>query len=336
MKNPNGFGTVTKMSGKRRKKWRAVKTIGWENGVQKRITIGYFESKTEGLEALGKYIYNPNAKLKLKDVYDMWSKVHYEKVSESRVMDLKSRYKKYIYLLEDECISEITLQQLQNFIDNLNCSSGTISQIKSMLGMVFDYALKHEFIDKNPVKFIELGKYEKVYEKKIFTDEEIQILWNNINIPYVDTILILIYTGMRVGEMLNLKLEDINLENKTIFIPKSKTSAGIRYIPINDKIFPVIVKKMYNQKYLVANPKGERYGYTSYKYNFENTLKRLGIQPHTPHECRHTTATLLSNAGANPISIAKIMGHTDYNGMTAKVYTHKNEIELEKAMNTLN
>lgn len=335
MKNPNGFGTVTKMSGKRRKKWRAVKTIGWENGVQKRITIGYFESKTEGLEALGKYVYNPNAKLKLKDVYEMWSKVHYEKVSERRVINLKSRYKNYIYLLEDEYISEITLQQLQNFIDSFNCSSGTISEIKSMLGMIFDYALKHEFIDKNPVKFIELGKYEKVYEKKEFTEEEIQILWNNINIPYVDTILILIYTGMRVMELLTLKTENINLEKKTIFVSNSKTDAGIRYIPIHQKIFPLIIKKMHSQKYLLSI-NNKTITYAKYKKFFDDTLNLLGIQKHTPHECRHTTATLLSNAGANPISIAKIMGHTDYNGMTAKVYTHKNEIELEKAMNTLN
>lgn len=336
MKNPNGFGTVTKMSGKRRKKWRAVKTIGWEDGKQKRITIGYFESKTEGLEALGKYIYNPNAKLTIKDVYEMWSKVHYEKLSESSKRNMHSKYTVYISKLEDKYISEITLQELQEFFDDIKSSSSTLSLLKIVLNMMFNYAIKNNFIEKNPVKYVELGKFKKVYDKKEFTEEEIQILWNNLDKPFVDTILILIYTGMRVGEMLNLKLEDINLENKTIFISKSKTSAGIRYIPINDKIFPVIVKKMYNQKYLVVNPKGESYSYVAYKYNFKNTLKRLGIQPHTPHECRHTTATLLSNAGANPISIAKIMGHTDYNGITAKVYTHKNELELEKAMSTLN
>lgn len=336
MKNPNGFGTVTKMSGKRRKKWRAVKTIGWENGKQKRITIGYFESKAEGLEALGKYTYNPNAKLKLKDVYEMWSKTHYEKISPRSKLNMQSRYNVYVSKLDDKYISEITLQELQDFFNNTNASSSILNHIKALLSMIFNYAVKNDFIKKNPVKYIEIGKYKKVYEKKEFTEEEIQILWDNLDKPFVDTILILIYTGMRVGEMLNLKLEDINLENKTIFVSKSKTSAGVRYIPINSKIFPVIIKKMCNQKYLITNSKGKNYSYISYRYNFETALKNLGIQPHTPHECRHTTATLLSNAGANPISIAKIMGHTDYNGMTAKVYTHKNEIELEKAINTLN
>lgn len=336
MKNPNGSGTVTKMSGKRRKKWRVVKTIGWENGKQKRITVGYFETFKEADKARTNYVYNPNAKLTIKDVYEMWSEVHYKKLSENSKRSMHSKYTVYISELSDKYISEITLQELQKFFNNIKSSSSTLSLVKIVLNMIFDYAVKNNFIEKNFVKYVELGKFKKVYEKKEFTKEEIQILWDNVNKPFVDTILILIYTGMRVGEMLNLKLEDINLENKTIFVSKSKTSAGVRYIPINDKILPIIIKRMHNQEYLIVNYKNKNYSYFAYTYNFKATLKNLGIQEHTTHECRHTTATLLSNAGANPISIAKIMGHTDYNGMTAKVYTHKNEIELEKAMSTLN
>lgn len=335
MKNPNGFGTVSKMSGKRRKKWRAQKTIGWENGKQKRITIGYYETKQAGLEALGKYEYNPNAKLTIKDVYEMWSKNHYEKISENSKKNMISRYNVYVSKLNDITISEITLQYLQQFFDDIKASSSVMSHVKIMLNMIFEYAIKNNFISKNPVKYVELGKFKKVYEKKVFTNEEIQILWNNIDIPFVDTILILIYTGMRVMEMLNLKLKDINLENKTIFVSKSKTNAGVRGIPIHDKVFPIIVKKMYNQEYLITK-ENKPIIYDTYILIFKKTLKSIGIQEHTPHECRHTTATLLSDAGANPISIAEIMGHTDYNAITAKVYTHKNETELKKAIDSLN
>ena len=52
---------------------------------------------------------------------------------------------------------------------------------------------------------------------------------------------------------------------------------------------------------------------------------------HSIHECRHTTATLLSDAGANPVSIAKILGHTDYI-LTSKVYTHKDKNQLQKLL----
>lgn len=335
MKNPNGFGTVYKMSGKRRNKWRAVKTVGWdENGKQKRVTIGYFANKSEAMEALGKYIYNPNAKLTIKDVYEMWSKNHYEKISKNSRMNMISRYNAHISKVENTYISEITLQFLQNFFNDLKVSSNTILVIKAVFNMILEYAVKNDFIDKNPVKYVELGKFKKVYAKKEFTQEEIEILWNNLNIPYVDTILILIYTGMRVREMLSLKIENINIEKNDIFISESKTSSGVRHIPIHKRILPLIIKRMENQEYLICK-KNKPYNYETYKRNFINTLQSLGIQRHTPHECRHTTATLLSNAGANQISIAKIMGHTDYN-MTATVYTHKNENELQKAMSSLN
>lgn len=334
MKNPNGFGTVYKMSGKRRNKWRAVKTVGWENGKQKRVTIGYYESKTEALEALGKYIYNPNAKLTIKDVYEMWSKNHFPKISKNSRMNMASRYNTHISKIGNMYLSEITLQFLQNFFNDLQVSSNTALVIKAVFNMILEYAVKNDFITKNPIKYVEFGKFKKVYEKKEFTQEEIRILWNNIDKPYVDTILILIYTGMRVMEMLSLKLKDINIEKKDIFISESKTSSGIRHIPIHDRILPLIIKRMNKQEYLICK-KNKPCNYETYKRNFINTLQSLGIQRHTPHECRHTTATLLSNAGANQISIAKILGHTDYN-ITATVYTHKNESELKKAMSSLN
>lgn len=332
MKNPNGFGTVYKMSGKRRKKWRAVKTIGWdENGKQKRITIGYFESKQGAMEALGKYIYNPNAKVTFEEVYEMWFKNHSTKVSETRLKSIGYIYQKHLSPLKKNKIADISLQDLQEFFDNINLSSGSIRQIKGVVNMIFDFALKNDYIVKNISSFIELGKYKIVFDKKEFSQEEIDILWNNLNIPYVDTILILIYTGMRISEFLSLKIENINLEEKTIFVDQSKTTSGIRHIPIHYKILPLITKRMHNQEYLILNNQNKPFIYITYRQKFNIALKRIGIKKHSPHECRHTTATLLSNAGANPISIAKIMGHSNYN-TTANIYTHKNKEELEKAI----
>lgn len=331
MKNPNGFGTVYKMKGKRRNKWRAVKTIAWEDNKQKRVTIGYFENKTTAMEALGKHIYNPNEKLTFGNVYEMWSKKHFEKVSPDRARDIKYRYKNHIHILEKDCISEITLQRLQSFIDKLELSSGSVSSIKAILNMVFDYAVKNDFISKNPVKFVELKKYKKVQIKKEITDIELQLLWDNLDIYYADVILILIYTGMRVSEFINLRKDDINLSKNVIYISKSKTEAGVRNIPIHNKILPLLINKMKNSKDYLLTINNRKISYSFFRKNFNFVFSTLGMYPHTPHECRHTTATLLSNAGANPISIAKIMGHSDY-AMTANVYTHKDEKELKKAM----
>ena len=85
MKNPNGFGTVIKMSGKRRKPWRAIKTIGYdyETGKQKRATIGYYETRKEALEELISYNKNPYdidaSKITFDELYKKWSIQHFKK-----------------------------------------------------------------------------------------------------------------------------------------------------------------------------------------------------------------------------------------------------------------
>lgn len=59
MKKPNGFGSITKLSDKRRNPWRARKTLGWENGKQIFAKIGYFKTRKEAEEALANFIVNP-------------------------------------------------------------------------------------------------------------------------------------------------------------------------------------------------------------------------------------------------------------------------------------
>lgn len=100
------------------------------------------------------------------------------------------------------------------------------------LNMIFDYAIKYEIIDKNPVQFIELGKYVKVRKVNIFTQEEISILLKLKLMKNVDTILILIYTGLRINELLDLKKENVFIEERYI-IAGSKTEAG------KDKLIPL-------------------------------------------------------------------------------------------------
>ena len=141
-------------------------------------------------------------------------------------------------------ISEIKINLLQEFFDKLTLSTGTIKRIRSIMNMIFNYALKKEIILKNPLEFVEFKRHEVVVEKHQFSYEEIDLLWKNKEMYLVDSILILIYTGMRISEMLDLKVTDINLEseNKILHIRKSKTVAGIRDIPISPLILPLICR----------------------------------------------------------------------------------------------
>lgn len=334
MKNPNGFGSVYKLSGNRKKKWVARKTISWDNGKQNRKIVGYFETKNEALKALANFEYIENSKITFKQVYDLWSKKHFENIGRNRATNIKSRYKVHLSVIDNVSICDLKIKDLQKLYDNLNLSSGTANQIKSILKMIFDFAIRNEYIDKNPIDYLEVKKHKSVLERKIFTSEEIALLWNNINLKLVDTVLIMIYTGLRIEEFLNLKIENINLEERYC-IAGSKTEAGInRLVPFNHKIIPLITKRFKEKNTYFITCNNRKISYSTYRRAFIKLMEDLNLK-HTIHDCRHTFATLMSNAEANPASIAKIIGHKDYK-ITEKIYTHKDKNELIKAVDMIN
>ena len=163
------------------------------------------------------------------------------------------------------------------------------------------------------------------------------MLWDNVKVlDYTDAILILIYTGMRINELLKLEKKNVNLENNTI-TGGSKTDAGKnRIIPIHPKILPLIIKRMENKTdYLIPNKKESgAYIYNNFRQNeFVRIMEQLGME-HTVHDTRHTFATLISNVSNNETAITGIIGHTNIN-MTKK-YTHTNIEEMRKEMEKIN
>lgn len=338
MKNENGTGSVYKQKGKRRKPWIAVVTIGYdEQGRQKRKSIGTAETKREANELLIAYGKNQNAfsKKLFKSVRNDWWSQYTKRVTHKVTVATMEYRIRALEPLDNIPIADIKLFQLQKLFDEMTFSWSFKNGCKSALNMIYDFALKNDYITNNRVKFIEIGKKEKVIQRRIFTEEEIEILWANKNEKYAYIVLILLYTGMRIGELINLKNEDIDLEKEVIHITESKTATGIRDIPINSKILPLIIKNMnVNQKHFIKGKTTEKINYSTFKPRFEKLLKKLGIAPHTIHDTRHTTATLLSNANANPTSIIRLMGHAKYS-TTENIYTHKDKKELEKAINLI-
>lgn len=343
MKNENGLGSVYKQKGKRRKCWIARVTVGFENGKQKRKVIGSFETRKEAQAELLGYLNNPTlySGKTFKDVKDLWYKGYSKNISNVTLKTLNAQLKK-LDEFDDVKIKEIKLHTLQKFFDSMEVSYGTKSYIKTLINMIFEFALKNEFIETNRSKFIELGKNEKVIERKIFTADEIKILFDNLDSDnrYIKKmtygVLILIYTGLRVGEFINLKTKDVDLDKNVIYITKSKTTSGVRKIPISDKILRLFKDNVDNSKeYFFFNKKGNNYLYYNFLTQFNKMLELLNLEKHTIHDTRHTFATMLNNANANSTSIIKLIGHSDFK-TTEEVYTHKDIEELRKAVNLLN
>lgn len=343
MKNENGSGSVYKLKGKRKKCWIARITIGFEGGKQKRKVIGTYETRKEAQTELLGYLNNPAlySGKTFKDVKDLWYSNYSKTVSDVTLRNVGNQLKK-LEVFNNEKIKDLKLYTLQKFFDDLDSAYGSKLALRSALNMIFEFALKNEFIETNRIKFIELGKNEKVVERKIFTSEEIGILFNSLDSEnrYIKkmsyAVLILIYTGLRIGELINLKTKYVDLERNIISIVESKTNAGIRKIPISEKVIEIFKNNIdYTSDYFFFNKRGGKYNYPNFLQQFQKMLELLKLDTHTIHDTRHTFATLLNNANANSTSIIKLIGHSDFK-TTEEIYTHKDIEELRKAVNLLN
>ena len=337
MRNPNGYGSVHKLSGKRRKPYAVQVTTGWdEEGRQIRKYLSYHTSKSEAMRALAKYNDNPydldNISVTFAEIYARWSELKFKNISASGVRGYQAAYK-FCKPLHNMKFQDIRTNHMQGVIENSNRKHASLKKIKVLFNQLFEYAMKHDVVMKDYSTFVDVGKNKEVSTRKPFTADEIQTLWDNSDFPYVDTILIMIYTGFRIGELLDIRLENIDLINRTI-TGGSKTEAGKnRLVPIHDKIFDFIKNRMEDNKseYLICNSKNGKMVYESYKrLCFYNIMKKLSMY-HKPHDCRHTFATLLNNAEANSTSIKNLIGHSSFL-TTEKIYSHKDVEELRKAI----
>lgn len=373
MKLPNGYGSVTKLSGNRRKPYLARVTIGWTTNeqtgkcVQNRVPLGTFKTKKEALQALAEYGANPydlqNNNLTLAELYQKWTESYFPTKSESssrtiiaawrychaiysmRVKDLRARHIKGI--MED---GYIIPTRGKDAGQKVPASPGTKARIKSMFNLMLDYALEYELIDKNYARTFDISN-DIIKEKEaatrghiIFTDAEMQTLWNNVDsLRFVDWILIQCYMGWRPQELAILKIADVNLDNQYI-VGGMKTTAGQnRTVPIHLRI-KHLVQKNYDQavelgsKNLFNDPLAVKGGmlvtYDKYAGRFAKIMTALKLrEDHRPHDPRKTFITMAKKADVDEYVIKRLIGHriTD---ITEGTYTERDiewlRSELEK------
>ena len=345
MRNPNGYGTVYFLPGNRRRPWVARITTKWEwdkekkRHVQKYQIIGYFEERPDAMAALALHRINPvppKASITLGELYDEWSVGKFKYIEKQTEYSYQAGWK-HLSRFKDVKFKELRTGHVQSVIDGCHKdgkSRSTLEKIKVVATMLCDYAMQNDIVNKNYAEFVRLPKSDSE-EKKTFTDLEIQKL-EKAEILWSDTILILIYTGLRINEFLGLTRFNVDMDRQLI-TAGSKTAAGKnRAIPIHRKILPLIAtwhKK--NGNHLICNEKGQRI--TDKKYREEcyyPVLEKLEVSKLTPHCCRHTFASIMRRAGADTKTIQILMGHTKYS-FTAQTYTHTDIAELQAAINKL-
>lgn len=341
------MGCVYRLSGNRRKPWAAAvtKSIQRIDGKykQKRKIIGYFESFESAEFYLWSYNKNPILFDKMREMgtltfeklYQEWSATKFQSISQNAINGYQAAFKK-CDSIKNMPMADIKTLHFQRILNESTLSIASDLKLKSLFVVLSDYAMQNDIINKNYAKYIEIN-YKKTKDKihKPFSEKEIEKLMDYDRIPFVDTILIMIYTGFRIGELLSIKTKDVDIKTMCI-VGGSKSEAGKeRTVPCHQKIRGYIMKHyVENSEYLIHDENLKRMHYQTYrKEYFDPIMKRLGMQ-HLPHDCRHTFATRLSNAGANPTAIKKLIGHANYE-TTERIYTHKDMMQLRTAIERL-
>ena len=287
--------------------------------------LGYYSTYDEAIDALN----NSRQSLSLHQVYDMWLPSHAKSVSSNTLNNYGSAFT-HLVSIHDVAMSNITYLQLQNIIDHMlstGLSYSSCKKVRTLISQLFDYAIINGWCTTNYAKFLNLGHNKPVRPHKPFTTQAINRLWR-LESPLHDIPLILLYTGMRASELINLKARDVNRKQRTIKITSAKTKSGIRTIPIHDRIWPIIERRLHTI-YVIQ----ECRTYSSLSKEFNKAMRAINAK-HTTHDCRHTFATRLDNEGANYNAKRLLLGHASGN-VTDGVYTHKSLGQLRKAIRLL-
>ncbi|NCC07461.1 MAG: recombinase [Clostridia bacterium] len=336
MKNPNGYGTVVKLSGNRRNPYAVRKTIGWnKKGHPVYQAIGYASTREEGLMMLAEYNRNPYDvdmhKITVEEVYQKWSDRDFTKMSKSLTGSMKSAWKhcSRVYGIK---YRELKAYQMQDCIDKCGCGYATQGAIKNLFGHLDDFAMELDIIVK---RCSDLTSAPPIPDtKKIpFTDDEVTAVWQLQGQDWVDSILVFLYMGWRISELLGIKTANVDLVEQTITAGTKTRNGKNRIVPIHPRILPFIQARMAEGNEYLFSYNGKHCSSSQY-YIFWNVIMEQLHMQHTPHECRHTFRSRLDSAGANKVCIDLLMGHKSKE-VGERVYTHKTIQELKDTINLL-
>lgn len=363
-KLPNGFGSIKKLSGKRSNPYGVYPPVTEFNANGSPVTpkaLCYVSDWYTGFYALMEYrngtfnaddfvtreikpgdrqndvvskiiaSYNNNSRIAsnsktFSDVYEEFYQYKYERdktraYSRSSMDATRSAYN-HAVVLHDKPFADIRTDDLQAVIDNCNKSHATKEHIKNLFKQMYDYAYSHDLCDRKYADHVRINTPDDDEKGVPFSDEELRVLWEHSEDKAVQAILIMIYSGFRISAYKNI---EINLEEQ-YFRGGVKTQAGRnRIVPFNREIIPFITP----DNILFTKTAG------NFRSIFTAVLEAIGINGHTPHDCRHTFSWLCDKYKVDTLSKKMLLGHALGNDVTDLRYGHRTVEELRTEINKI-
>ena len=274
--------------------------------------------------------------------YWKWCKMHNKNIDWK-----KSYWNKHIKpLLGRKFLNEITADDIRLLQEKKNqegLSNATINRIVAIIRHMLNYAVKLNYLDKNPLQ----GKIDMLKESNdrwiYLTPQEVQKIKQYLSKTYHDLFNFLLYTGLRLGDALRLKWEDVNFEKEFIFVRGSKTKGGKDFsIPLNKEVIRVLenrlqqtkekIEKKIKKKNIEVDKKDRIFKHSDSEFRraFKRALEKAGLPTSIRiHDLRHTFASWLAMSGVPIQQIQMLLGHAEIT-MTLR-YAHLNPSILKSA-----
>lgn len=354
MRLPAGMGSVHLIgdSKQRRNPWRARVPSHVEldpvkgTAKQKYITIGYYATEIDAINALMEYRKNPftleAATATFEDVVAAWKDKKYPQLSPASQSSYNSAYKNSAALRKMK-IRDIRTIHLEQIMATVEGGYSVQSRLKIFWGLIFKYALEHDMVSKNYAEFVKTRDKDAGTTRTDISEEHRQVFWREAlaGDHAAQLVVIYIYTGLRPSELVEIEKADVDLANR-IMVGGIKTEAGKnRRIPLHKDILPFMERLMATEgdalmTWKTATGKVKKYSYMRYfKNDWGPLVERLGLTDtgYTPHYTRHTCATMLREAKVEEDLRKAILGHKSKD-ITDR-YTHLSDAMLLEAIDRL-
>lgn len=356
---PNGFGQITEIKGRNlRNPFRVMVTVGKTTEGKPICKLlkprAYFPTYNEAYAALVEYWKNPydldNA-LTVKELYEKWTRESLKNASAAYHRTISSAWA-YCSGVYDLSVRELKAKHIKACMEQgyrieqtgkhkgekKYPTAGIKTRIKSLFNNMLDYAVEYELISSNPARSFEVSGdiVKETKENKRshipFTNEELNILWANVNsVRFTDWVLIQCYMGWRPQELATLRLDEVYLDGRYMKAGMKTDAGKQRIVPIHSKVYPLVKKnydlaKTLNSEYLF-NDKGQTHAgslkltYDKYAKRFDKVVAALNLNPkHRPHDPRMTFITMGKRAGMDEYALKEMVGHS-IQDITESVYT---------------
>ena len=230
--------------------------------------------------------------------------------------------------LHSKSFRSLTADDLQVVLDNCSTVKGlkhsSLELVKNLYTQMYKYADANDLCDKKYSDYVQIRIPDDDEHGVPFSDDDLMVLWNHMDHPTVEMLLIMCYSGFRISEYIGL---EVNIKEK-YFLGGLKTDAGKnRIVPIYSGIMPLVKKRITREGSLLPCTT------QTFREQMTSVLSELGLEQHTPHDCRHTFSKLCDDYKIDWKCKKLMLGHS-FGDVTNKVYLHRTledlRMEIEK------